>query len=161
MRIPYLGVGGEELAVRFRIAFEEDRFQWKSGSKPCLYGLHRRAEAQKARHRGRARRQRRSSQSRPSDGHPALRDAVGKWLSRSTTAPAKLVSLPMKDPSALHLERPEQFARRRRVACLDAIPWSAVEANAVERSAEPVESPIWQKLRFGKTMCLAAPRAFL
>jgi hypothetical protein len=48
LRIPYLGAGGEELAVRFRIALDGDRFRWKSGTKPCLYGLHRIAEAQKA-----------------------------------------------------------------------------------------------------------------
>jgi hypothetical protein len=39
VRIPYFGIGGEELAVRFRIAPEGDRFRWKSGTKPCLYGL--------------------------------------------------------------------------------------------------------------------------
>jgi hypothetical protein len=50
LRIPYLGAGGKALAVRFRIALEGDRFRWKSGSKPCLYGLNRLAEAQKAGH---------------------------------------------------------------------------------------------------------------
>jgi putative DNA primase/helicase len=46
VRVPYFGVGGEELAVRFRIAFDGDRFRWKkSGTKPCLYGLNRLAEA--------------------------------------------------------------------------------------------------------------------
>ena len=34
--------------MRFRIALDGDRFRWKSGTKPCLYGLHRLAEAQKA-----------------------------------------------------------------------------------------------------------------
>jgi hypothetical protein len=48
LRIPYLGAGGEELAVRFRIALDGDRFRWKSGAKPCLYGLHRLNEVQKA-----------------------------------------------------------------------------------------------------------------
>ncbi len=50
LRIPYLKANGEELAVRFRIALEGDRFRWKSGSKPCLYGLHRLSEAQQAGH---------------------------------------------------------------------------------------------------------------
>jgi putative DNA primase/helicase len=50
LRIPYLAAGGEELAVRFRIRLEGDRFRWKSGSKPCLYGLHRLGEAQEAGH---------------------------------------------------------------------------------------------------------------
>jgi hypothetical protein len=42
---PYFGVGAEELAVRFRIGLDGDRFRWKSGTKPCLYGLHRLSEA--------------------------------------------------------------------------------------------------------------------
>ena len=50
VRIPYLGTGGELLAVRFRIAFEGDRFRWKGGSKPQLYGLNRLAEAREAGH---------------------------------------------------------------------------------------------------------------
>ena len=49
VRVPYLGVDGEELAVRFRIALDGDRFRWKSGPKPCLYGLHRLHEAHEAR----------------------------------------------------------------------------------------------------------------
>ena len=64
-------------------------------------------------------------------------DDVQKWLSRSTIRHrAKLVSLPTKDPSELHLQGPEEFARRWKVACLGAIPWSAVEAeaNAAERT---------------------------
>jgi hypothetical protein len=44
---PYFRVGAEELAVRFRIGLDGDRFRWKSGTKPCLYGLHRLSEAQK------------------------------------------------------------------------------------------------------------------
>jgi len=49
VRIPYLGPSREELAVRFRIALDGDRFRWKSGSKPCLYGLNRFGDAQAAR----------------------------------------------------------------------------------------------------------------
>ncbi len=41
VRIPYLGAGGEALAMRFRIALKGDKFRWKSGTKPCLYGLNR------------------------------------------------------------------------------------------------------------------------
>jgi len=48
LRIPYLGPDGEELAVRFRIALDGDRFRWKSGSKPCLYGLIRIGDAKAA-----------------------------------------------------------------------------------------------------------------
>ena len=50
VRVPYFGSGGELLAVRFRIAVEGDRFRWKSGSKPQLYGLNRLAEAREAGH---------------------------------------------------------------------------------------------------------------
>ena len=48
VRIPYLGPGGEELTIRFRIDLVGDRFRWKSGSKPCLYGLNRIGEARTA-----------------------------------------------------------------------------------------------------------------
>ena len=39
--IPYKDINGEEVAVRFRLALgkEQDRFRWRSGSKPILYGL--------------------------------------------------------------------------------------------------------------------------
>ena len=44
MRIPYSGPDGEETAVRMRLALEkhpdrDDRFRWRKGSKPTLYGL--------------------------------------------------------------------------------------------------------------------------
>ena len=29
------------MALRFRVALDGDRFRWKPGSKPCLYGLNR------------------------------------------------------------------------------------------------------------------------
>ena len=45
LRIEYLGENGEQLAVRFRIALDGDRFRWKVGDKPCLYGLNRLAKA--------------------------------------------------------------------------------------------------------------------
>ncbi len=48
----------------------------------------------------------------------------------------RLLELPAKDPSALHVEDPGRFAERWRVACLSAMPWTAVEAeaNAGERA---------------------------
>jgi hypothetical protein len=48
VRIPYFDANREELSVRFRISLDGDRFRWKSGSKPCLYGLNRIADALKA-----------------------------------------------------------------------------------------------------------------
>src|SRR5262249_11483199 len=49
VRIPYVGAAGEELAIRFRVALDGDRFRWKTGSKPCLYGLNRLHDARAAR----------------------------------------------------------------------------------------------------------------
>jgi hypothetical protein len=168
IRIPYFGVAGEELAVRFRIALDGDRFRWKSGTKPCLYGLHRLSDAQRERMvvlvEGESDCHTLWSHAIPALGIPGAAnwredrdarylegvetiylivepdrggDAVRQWLSRSTIRHrAKLVSLPAKDPSALHLEGPEEFSRRWQVACLGAVPWTAVEAeaNAAERA---------------------------
>jgi hypothetical protein len=44
LRIPYLDSDGREHAVRFRLELAkgdqvDNRFRWKSGAKPCLYGL--------------------------------------------------------------------------------------------------------------------------
>ena len=48
IRMPYFGESSETLAVRFRLAMKGDRFRWKSGDKPCLYGLWRLKEARAA-----------------------------------------------------------------------------------------------------------------
>jgi hypothetical protein len=46
VKIPYLAADGAEAAVRFRIALDgRDRFRWRKGSKACLYGLNRLADA--------------------------------------------------------------------------------------------------------------------
>ncbi len=51
VRIPYLDSGGAETAVRFRLAMTGgDRFRWKGGAKPTLYGLSRLDDARKAGH---------------------------------------------------------------------------------------------------------------
>jgi hypothetical protein len=51
VRIPYLDESGELVATRFRLALTDDegvnRFVWKKGDKPCLYGLWRLSEARK------------------------------------------------------------------------------------------------------------------
>ena len=44
VRIPYLSVDGEVVAARYRVALTGDRFRWKVGAKPCLYGLWRLTE---------------------------------------------------------------------------------------------------------------------
>lgn len=53
VRIPYSGVDGQEIAVRFRLALEkseevDERFKWRSGSKTALYGLWRLEKIRKA-----------------------------------------------------------------------------------------------------------------
>lgn len=46
--IPYLDAAGELAATRFRIALAGDRFRWKKGSTPTLYGRSRLAEIRTA-----------------------------------------------------------------------------------------------------------------
>ena len=42
LRIPYYAPSGEETAVQFRIALQgSNKFRWRTGSKPCLYGVNR------------------------------------------------------------------------------------------------------------------------
>lgn len=49
LRIAYLDPHRSEVAVRFRLALDgADRFRWKSGAKPCLYGLWRLDEARRS-----------------------------------------------------------------------------------------------------------------
>jgi DNA-binding MarR family transcriptional regulator len=52
VRVPYLNQQGEEVAVRFRLSMSKDevRFKWRSGSKPCFYGLRRLEDAREAGH---------------------------------------------------------------------------------------------------------------
>jgi hypothetical protein len=50
LRIPYKDKSGEEAAVRFRHSMDgkAQRFSWRKGSKPCLYGLERIESAREA-----------------------------------------------------------------------------------------------------------------
>lgn len=53
IRIPYLSEDGSEISVRYRLALEkgpesDDRFRWRKGSKPTLYGLWRLQHAREA-----------------------------------------------------------------------------------------------------------------
>lgn len=166
VRIPYLGASGEELAVRFRVAPDGDRFRWKSGSKPCLYGLNRTGDARAAGHvvlvEGESDVHTLWHHGIPAIGLPGAtnwredRDArcfdgietiyiviepdkggqsVRKWLGQSAIrARVKLLQLPAKDPSAMHIADPTGFKRAWQVALLGAVPWTAVEAE--ERTEE-------------------------
>jgi hypothetical protein len=161
VRIPYFGVNGEELAVRFRIAMDGDRFRWKSGSKPGLYGLNRIANARTAGYvvlvegesdvhtlwyRGipavglpGATNWREDRDAKCFDGIETIYiviepdkggDSVRKWLSQSAIRTrAKLLLLPCKDPSAMHIADPTGFKQAWQVALLGATPWTAMEAN--------------------------------
>jgi hypothetical protein len=168
VRIPYFGPGGELLAVRFRIALEGDRFRWKAGSKPQLYGLNRITEAREAGyvvlvegesdvhtfwHHGipavgvpGAANWREDRDAQHLEGIEKIYvviepdrggDTVRKWLSQSALRHrVLLVSLPVKDASELHLAGGAEFKKRWQVACLGAMPWTAVEQQegAEERS---------------------------
>jgi putative DNA primase/helicase len=159
VRIPYLGPTGELLATRFRIAFVGDRFRWKAGSKPQLYGLNRLDEARDAGqvvlvegesdvhtfwHHGipalgvpGATNWREDRDAHHLDSIEKIYiviepdrggEAVRKWVSQSAIRDrALLVTLPLKDASALHLDSETDFAQRWQVACLAAVPWTAHE----------------------------------
>jgi hypothetical protein len=168
LRIPYFGSAGEEQAVRLRLALDGDRFRWKSGSKPLLYGIHRVDDARNAGHvalvEGEsdchtlwfhdipalgvpgAANWREDRDARHLEGIETVYlvvepdrggDVVREWLARSSIRHrVKLVKLPTKDPSALHLEGSEEFLKRWQAACDNAIPWTQAEAEsgATERA---------------------------
>jgi hypothetical protein len=162
LRIPYCGMAGEELAVRIRIALDGDRFRWRSGSKPLLYGLLRVGEARRAGYvalvEGEsdchtlwfygipalgipgATNWREDRDAAHLDGIKTIYvvvepdrggDAVCEWLARSSIRHrARLVKLPTKDPSALHLEGRGEFLKGWQAACDSAIPWTQAEAES-------------------------------
>ncbi len=161
LRIPYLGAGGEALAVRFRIALEGDRFRWKSGSKPCLYGLNRVGDARAAGYvvlvEDEADVHTLWSHGIPAVGLPAAtnwredrdaknfdgvntiyvvvktdKDSVRRWLGQSTIrARAKLLELSAKDVSAMHVADPAGFKKAWQVALLGSVWWTALEAQGL------------------------------
>ena len=169
VRIPYLGAGGEQLAVRFRTALDGDCFRWKSGSKPCLYGLNRMGDARAAGHvvliEGESNVHTLWHNGIPAVGLPGTtswledRDAkcfngidtiyvvvdshngeqVRTWLRQSAIrSRAKLLELPVKGPSAMHVADPTGFGRAWQVALLGSVSWTALEAQ--ERAVERLEA---------------------
>ena len=50
VKVSYLAEDGSEAAARFRINLTGDKFRWRRGDKPCLYGLWRLSEAREARY---------------------------------------------------------------------------------------------------------------
>jgi hypothetical protein len=171
VRIPYLGAGGEQIAVRFRMALTgDDRFRWKTGSQPCLYGLNQLGKARSAAqvtiaegesdvhtlwHHGipaiglpGADNWREDRDAKCFDGIDTIYvviepdkggEAVRKWLARSAIRTrAKLLKLPAKDPSAMHIADPAGFKKAWEAALLAAKPWTAIEAE--ERAGEQAEA---------------------
>jgi putative DNA primase/helicase len=170
VRIPYLSPDGEELALRFRVALNGDRFRWKSGNKPCLYGLNRIGDARAAGyvvlvegesdvhtllHHGipaiglpGATNWREDRDAKYFDGIETIYiviepdkggDSVCKWLAQSAIRTrAKLLQLPAKDPSAMHIADPVGFKEAWQIALLEAIPWTAIHGTY---------ATIWPKLK--------------
>jgi hypothetical protein len=168
VRIPYFEADGEELAIRFRVALDGDRFRWKSGSKPCLYGLNRigdaRADGQVTLVEGESDVHTLWHHSIPAIGLPGAanwredRDAkcfdgidtiyiviepdngglaVRKWLAHSAIrSRARLLQLPAKDPSAMHIADPSGFKQRWQGALDKSISWTAAEAKECAENAE-------------------------
>ena len=170
VRIPYLSADGQELAVRFRIALTGERFRWKSGSKPCLYGLNRIGDAKTAGYvvlvEGEsdvhtlwhheipaiglpgANNWREDRDAKCFDGIETIYiviepdkggDSVRKWLAQSAIRTrAKLLQLPTKDPSAMHIADPVGFKEAWQAVLLGAIPWTAIDAK--ERASAQAEA---------------------
>ena len=166
VRIPYFDATGAEAAVRFRIALDgKDRFRWRKGSKPCLYGLNRlgdgreiiivegESDVQTLWQHGFA------ALGLPGAGNwneqrdaPLLAelttiyividsdrggDAVMGWLCRSSIAPrVRLVRLQgAEDPSALYLSCPDGFRAAFRRALDQAEPYQAIADREAEAEA--------------------------
>jgi hypothetical protein len=166
VRIPYRNRAGHEGAVRFRIAAKGDKFRWRSGSKPTLYGLDKlRPEEAVVLVEGES-----DTHTLLANGYNALgvpgasnwredRDAehlaaaptvfvivepdtggeaVKKWLAVSSMRDkVKLVSLGKhKDASGLYLDNSEQFKSRMDKALADAVSWSTLEAEEKRKAHE-------------------------
>lgn len=159
VRISYRDLTGQEVAVQYRVALHkgeqgDNRFRWKKGDKPCLYGQWRLTPTPAfiVLVEG------------PSDCHtlwfhniPALGspsassfkeewtdafdgilliyvviepdiggETVKKWLAKSKIRDrVRLVSLgTYKDPSGVYLDDPEHFTERFQAALDSAVPWT-------------------------------------
>ena len=171
VRIPYLDRGGVETAVRLRMALHgPDRFRWKKGSKPSLYGLWRLSggddimlcEGESDCHTlwfhhieavgfpGAAnwREDRDAAHLKPYKRIFVIvepdkgGDTVKRWLSSSALRDrAWLVTLPEKDPSALHLQDPKNFATRFQAALEGAQSWT----HSDDRRRNKVKCSAWDR----------------
>jgi hypothetical protein len=159
VRMPYLDHSGHEQAVRFRIGLDgKDRFRWKAGSKPFLYGLWRQdssdyvilTEGESDCHTlwyhgfqalglPGAGNWREDRDAQSFNGISKIYvivepdrggEAVKSWLAKSAIRDrAWLISLPKKDPSALFLAEPAAFRERFKTALDSAERWADFEAR--------------------------------
>jgi hypothetical protein len=178
VRIPYLDENGSEVAVRIRTALEkcadeDNRFRWRKGSKPRLYGLWRKPSTnQIVLCEGES-----DCHTLWFNGFDALgvpgaanwkeeRDAaqfdnvekifvviepdsggksVRTWLAKSRIAGrASLLFLDgIKDPSALYLDNPADFRARFNKAMNEAVPLSRL----LSEQATNEKSAAWEKCK--------------
>lgn len=172
LRIPYLDVDGAEAAIRFRTALAGDnRFRWKCGSKPLLYGLSRLGSPDYVvLVEGESDAQTLWYHTIPALGLPGasnwredrdaapLREietiyiviepdqggeAVQRWLSKSAIRDrARLVTLgPHKDPSSLYVNDPGRFKVRFQEALDESITW--IEHDALRNNLGQRDA--WQR----------------
>jgi hypothetical protein len=168
LRIPYVDQSGSEAAVRFRLALSggetDNRFVWKKGSKPLLYGLNRKfrenyriivegeSDCHTAWYNGfpaiglpGATNWNEERDAHYFDGCDLIYvivepdqggDAVKKWLSKSRIRDrVKLISIDgHKDPSALYLADPVHFKENFERAMADAVAWADIEREEAEET---------------------------
>jgi hypothetical protein len=171
VRIPYKDEHGNEPATRFRIALEkaesgDDRFRWRKGAKPCLYGLWRlqhdkpvvlvegESDCQTLWHHGiNAVGLPGASMWKEERDAPHLQSfgliyvvvepdqggaAMLRWITHSHLRDRiRLVRLEgFKDPSALHLAGPEDFRDRWQSALDASTSWSDEDSQQQEAAKE-------------------------
>ncbi|MGH8606183.1 MAG: hypothetical protein ACREX9_01805 [Gammaproteobacteria bacterium] len=173
IRVPYLDRSGTEIAVRLRLALEgPDRFRWKTGSKPSVYGLWRLVggddivlcegesdchtlwfhgiEAMGIPGAANWREDRDAAHLAPYKRVFVIVEpdkggvSVKRWLANSAIRDrAWLVTLPEKDPSALHLSDQENFGTRFQAALDSSVSWT--EYDHRQRNQEAFEA--WDECR--------------
>lgn len=166
VRFPYRGPDGLEAATRYRIAATGDRFKWKSGSKPFLYGLDKvkfteplvlvEGESDTLTlhlHKFNALGLPGASNWKEPRDAAAFSQApevyiiiepdtggetVLKWLATSAIRQkVKLIRLDgFKDASEMHLAGPEKFRERFESALAAAVPFSKIEAEQRRKERE-------------------------
>ncbi len=139
--MPYRDRSGAEIALRYRLALEGDRFRWRRGDRPALYGLDRlpATSSYVVIVEGESDVQTLAVYDEPAVGVPGVATWRDEWaselagfavvyvirepdgggealLARLAGSPLRarirVIRLALKDPSALHLDDPDQFKPR-------------------------------------------------